>query len=179
MEKPKTKVLIVFYSTYGHVYTLAKEIAEGVKAAGAEVDIKRVAETLPKEVLEKMYALDAAKAWESVPIVKSEDLPNYDALILGFPTRFGLMAAQFKAFVDTLGQLWYGGSLVGKPVSFFTSTATQHGGVETTILSAMVPFLHLGCITVGVPPTFKGLGTVDEIVGITPYGTGTIAGGQG
>jgi len=178
MDKPATKpkVLVLFYSMYGHIYTLAKEVAEGAKAAGADVDIKRVAETLPKEVLEKMGAIEAAKQFEEIPIAVPTDLPQYDAIIVGAPTRFGNMPAQMKTFVDSLGQLWFTDKLVGKVVSFFTSTGSQHGGIETTIITSMIPWLHLGCMVVGLPYSYVGQKNLDEITGCSPYGAGTIAG---
>jgi len=179
METKKTKVLVLFYSTYGHVYALAKAIAEGVKSTGAEVTLKRVPETLSVEILDKMHALEAQKAFADVPIAKAEELADYDAIIIGTPTRFGLMAAQMKAFVDSLGQLWMTDALVGKVASFFTSTAGQHGGVEATLLTSMIPFFHLGCIMVGLPYSHKPLTEMNEIIGFTPYGAGTIAGGMG
>eukprot|EP01016_Furgasonia_blochmanni_P023296 TRINITY_DN2518_c0_g1_i21.p2 TRINITY_DN2518_c0_g1~~TRINITY_DN2518_c0_g1_i21.p2 ORF type:complete len:163 (-),score=38.50 TRINITY_DN2518_c0_g1_i21:46-534(-) len=147
------KVLVVFYSTYGHIYTLAKAEAEGAKAAGCLVDIKRVPETLPEEVLVKMGAKDAAEQWKDVPFVTADDLKNYDAILFGFPTRFGGMAAQMKTFIDSLGGLWRNDGLVGKLGGIFTSSSLQHGGNELTILSSFVPLYHLGFSLVGLPYT--------------------------
>jgi len=172
----KPKILVLFYSTYGHVYTLAKEIVEGAKSAGADVDLKRVQETLPKEVLEKLVGVEPAKQWEQIPIAVATDLAAYDAIIIGCPNRFGGMAAQMKTFVDSLGQLWFKDELVGKFVSFFTSSGSQHGGIETTIFSSMIPFLHLGCVIVGLPYSFTGQKNMDEIIGPSPYGSATVAG---
>src|SRR3989338_9156161 len=127
------KVLVLFYSTYGHIYQMAEAIAEGARQIeGAEVDVKRVPETLPVEVLEKMYAVEAQKAFAHVPIATVQELASYDAIILGSPTRFGTMAGQLKSFLDSTGSLWSTGALVGKTGSFFTSSATQHGGQEAT-----------------------------------------------
>lgn len=176
MEGRKTKVLVVFYSLYGHIYKMAEAVAEGARSAGAEVDIRRVAETLPKEVLEKMHAVEAGKAFESIPIVQATDLPNYDAIIFGSPTRYGGPAAQFKGFIDSLGQLWMTNALVGKVAGVFTSSGTQHGGQETTLMSIITNLFHLGFVVAGLPYSFAGQKTDKEISGGTPYGATTIAG---
>ncbi len=174
------KVLIVFYSTYGHVYKMAEAVAEGAKeATGAEVDIRRVPETLPPEVLEKMGAVDAQKAFSHIAECSVDDLARADAVIFGTPTRFGNMCGQMRQFLDATGQLWANGSLVGKVGSVFTSSATQHGGQESTILTFHVTLLHHGFVVVGLPYAFQGQMRIDEITGGSPYGASTIAGGDG
>ncbi len=174
------KVLVVFYSTYGHVYKMAEAVAEGAKTvAGAEVEIRRVPETLPREVLEKMGAIDAQKSFSRIPQCTVDDLTKADAVIFGTPTRFGNMCGQMRQFLDATGQLWADGSLVGKVGSVFTSTATQHGGQESTILTFHVTLLHHGFVVVGLPYAFQGQMRMDEITGGSPYGASTIAGGDG
>jgi NAD(P)H dehydrogenase (quinone) len=174
------KILIVFYSTYGHVYKMAQAVAEGVKTVkGAEVEIRRVPETLPHEVLEKMGAVEAQKAFSQIPECAVDDLTKADAIIFGTPTRFGNMCGQMRQFLDATGQLWANGSLVGKVGSVFTSTATQHGGQESTILTFHVTLLHHGFVVVGLPYSFQGQMRMDEITGGSPYGASTIAGGDG
>ena len=174
------KILIVFYSTYGHVYKMAQAIAEGVKTVeGAEVEIRRVPETLPQEVLEKMGAVGAQNAFSQIPECTVDELAEADAVIFGTPTRFGNMCGQMRQFLDATGQLWANGSLVGKVGSVFTSTATQHGGQESTILTFHVTLLHHGFVVVGLPYSFQGQMRIDEITGGSPYGASTIAGGDG
>jgi NAD(P)H dehydrogenase (quinone) len=174
------KILIVFYSTYGHVYKMAQAIAEGAKTVqDAEVEIRRVPETLPQEVLEKMGAVDAQKALAHIPVCTVDELAQADAVIFGTPTRFGNMCGQMRQFLDATGQLWADGSLVGKVGSVFTSTATQHGGQESTILTFHVTLLHHGFVVVGLPYTFQGQMRIDEMTGGSPYGAATIAGGDG
>jgi NAD(P)H dehydrogenase (quinone) len=174
------KILIVFYSTYGHVYKMAQAVAEGVKTVkGAEVEIRRVPETLSQEVLEKMGAVGAQKAFSQIPECTVDELTEADAVIFGTPTRFGNMCGQMRQFLDATGQLWANGSLVGKVGSVFTSTATQHGGQESTILTFHVTLLHHGFVVVGLPYTFQGQMRMDEITGGSPYGASTIAGGDG
>ena len=174
------KVLVVFYSTYGHVYKMAEAIAAGAgEVAGAEVEIRRVPETLPQEVLEKMGAVDAQKAFSQIPVCTVDELAQADAIIFGTPTRFGNMCGQMRQFLDATGQLWANGSLVGKVGSVFTSTATQHGGQESTILTFHVTLLHHGLIVVGLPYAFQGQMRIDEITGGSPYGASTIAGSDG
>jgi len=174
------KILIVFYSTYGHVYKMAQAIAEGAKTVkAAQVEIRRVPETLPQDVLEKMGAVDAQKAFSQIPECTVDDLPKADAVIFGTPTRFGNMCGQMRQFLDSTGQLWANGSLVGKVGSVFTSTATQHGGQESTILTFHVTLLHHGFVVVGLPYAFQGQMRMDEITGGSPYGASTIAGGDG
>jgi NAD(P)H dehydrogenase (quinone) len=174
------KVLIVYYSTYGHVHKMAEAIAEGVgEVDGAEAVLRRVPETLPAEVLEKMGAVDAQKSQAHVPICTVEELASADAVIFGTPTRFGNMCGQMRQFLDATGQLWSQGALVGKVGSVFTSTATQHGGQESTILSFHISLLHHGFVIVGLPYAFQGQMRNDEITGGSPYGASTIAGTSG
>ena len=174
------KILVVFYSTYGHIYQMAEAAAEGAKAvAGAEVEIRRVPETLPAEVLEKMGAVEAQKAFSHVPVCTVEELARADAVIFGTPTRFGNMCGQMRQFLDATGSLWAEGALVGKVGSVFAASATQHGGQESTILTFHVTLLHHGFVVVGLPYAFQGQMRVDEITGGSPYGASTIAGGDG
>ena len=174
------KVLIVFYSTYGHIYQMAEAIAEGVRQVnGAEVALRRVPETLPEDVIAKMGATDAQKAFAEVPVCTVEELAEADAVIFGTPTRFGNMCGQMRQFLDATGGLWANGSLVGKVGSVFTSSATQHGGQESTILTFHVTLLHHGFVVVGLPYAFQGQMRIDEITGGSPYGASTIAGGDG
>jgi NAD(P)H dehydrogenase (quinone) len=174
------KVLVLFYSTYGHVYRLAQAIAEGAReVAGADVVLKRVPETLPPEVIQAMGASEAQKAFAGVPVATVGDLADADAIIFGTPTRFGSMAGQMRQFLDATGGLWAQGKLVGKAGSVFTSSATQHGGQESTILSFHTTLLHHGMIIVGLPYAFPGQTRIDEMTGGSPYGASTIAGGKG
>jgi NAD(P)H dehydrogenase (quinone) len=180
MEDLNMKVLVVFYSTYGHIFKMAEAVAEGVKRVnGAEVALRRVPETLPDEVLAKMGAVDAQKAFSHVPVCTVDELPDADAIIFGTPTRFGNMCGQMRQFLDATGQLWANGSLVGKVGSVFASSATQHGGQESTILSFHITLLHQGFVVVGLPYAFQGQMRIDEITGGSPYGASTIAGGDG
>ncbi len=174
------KVLIVFYSTYGHIYQMAQAVAEGVaQVPGAEVLVRRVPETLSKDILQKMGAVEAQKAFAHVPVCRIEELGQADAVIFGTPTRFGNMAGQMRQFLDAAGQLWSSGATVGKVGSVFASSATQHGGQESTILSFHITLLHLGFVIVGLPYSFGGQSRIDEITGGSPYGASTIAGGSG
>ena len=174
------KILIVYYSTYGHVHKMAEAVAAGArKIEGAEAVMRRVPETLPKEVLEKMGAVDAQQKMAQVPICSVEELASADAVIFGTPTRFGNMCGQMRQFLDATGQLWAQGALVGKVGSVFTSSATQHGGQESTILSFHITLLHHGFVIVGLPYAFQGQMRIDEITGGSPYGASTIAGGSG
>jgi NAD(P)H dehydrogenase (quinone) len=174
------KIYIVYYSMYGHVHKMAEAIAEGVKQVdGAEPVLRRVPETLPDEVLGKMGALEAQKMMDSVPICTVEELKEADAIIFGTPTRFGNMIGQMRQFLDATGNLWAEGALVGKVGSVFTSSATQHGGQESTILTFHVTLLHHGMVIVGLPYAFQGQMRIDEISGGSPYGASTIAGGKG
>ncbi|WP_419661433.1 WrbA: NADH-quinone oxidoreductase, Flavoprotein [Desulfosarcina variabilis str. Montpellier] len=174
------KVLIVYYSTYGHVHQMAEAIAEGVRQVdGAQAVLRRVPETLPQDVLENMGAIEAQKASAHVPICTVDELADADAVIFGTPTRFGNMCGQMRQFLDATGQLWAQGALVGKVGSVFTSTGTQHGGQESTILSFHISLLHHGFVIVGLPYAFQGQMRNDEISGGTPYGASTIAGTSG
>lgn len=174
------KILIVYYSTYGHVHKMAEAVAEGArKIEGAEAVMRRVPETLPKEVLEKMGAVGAQQKMAQVPICSVEELASADAVIFGTPTRFGNMCGQMRQFLDATGGLWAQGALVGKVGSVFTSSATQHGGQESTILSFHITLLHHGFVIVGLPYAFQGQMRIDEITGGSPYGASTIAGGSG
>jgi len=174
------KVLIVYYSTYGHVYKMAEAVADGVKAVdGAEAVLRRVPETLSEDVLEKTGAVEAQLAQAHVPICTVAELASADAVIFGTPTRFGNMCGQMRQFLDATGQLWAEGALVGKVGSVFSSSATQHGGQESTILSFHISLLHHGFVIVGLPYSFQGQMRTDEITGGSPYGASTIAGGSG
>ncbi len=174
------RALIVFYSMYGHIYRMAQAVAEGVaQAPGAIAELRRVPETLPQEVLQRMGAVEAQKAWADVPVCTVEELPQADALIFGTPTRFGSACGQMRQFLDATGGLWAKGALVGKVGSVFVSSATQHGGQESTILGMHVNLLHQGMVVVGLPYAFAGQMTMDEITGCSPYGASTIAGGDG
>ena len=174
------KILVVYYSTYGHVHKMAEAVAEGAKeVSGAEIALRRVPETLPSEVLEKMGAVEAQKSLSNIPVCTVDELAEADAVIFGTPTRFGNMCGQMRQFLDATGQLWANGALVGKVGSVFTSSATQHGGQESTILTFHVTLLHHGFVVVGLPYAFQGQMTLDEISGGSPYGASTIAGGDG
>ncbi|MBU2554833.1 MAG: NAD(P)H:quinone oxidoreductase [Bacteroidetes bacterium] len=174
------KVIVVYYSMYGHVHTMAEAVAEGAKTVkGAVVEVKRVPETLPPNVLEKMGAVQAQKAFAHIPLCTVDELATADAIIFGTPTRFGNMCGQMRQFLDATGQLWMQGTLVGKVGSVFASTATQHGGQESTILSFHTTLLHHGMILVGLPNSFQGQMRIDEISGGSPYGASTISGGKG
>ena len=175
-----SKVLIVFYSMYGHIHQMAEAVAVGVREVpGCEPIIKRVPETLSEEVLSKMGALEVQKSMAHIPVAHVDDLTDADAIIFGTPTRFGNMCGQMRQFLDATGQLWAKGSLVGKVGSVFTSSATQHGGQESTILSFHTTLLHHGMVVVGLPYAFAGQMGVGEITGCSPYGASTIAGGKG
>jgi NAD(P)H dehydrogenase (quinone) len=174
------KVLVVYYSLYGHIHRMAEAIAEGAREVqGADVVLRRVPETLPEEVLAKMGAIEAQKALAHVPVCGVDELATADAIVFGTPTRFGNMCGQMRQFLDATGQLWAKGALVGKLGSVFTSSATQHGGQESTILSFHTTLLHHGMVIVGLPYTFQGQTRLDEVTGGSPYGATTIAGGKG
>jgi NAD(P)H dehydrogenase (quinone) len=174
------KIQIVFYSTYGHVFQLAEAVAAGAREiAGSEVEVYQVAETLSDEILGKMHALEAKKKFAHVPIADPHKLAEADAIILGTPTRYGSAAAQMRAFLDATGGLWSKGALIGKVGSAFTSTASQHGGQETTLLTLATFFYHQGMVIAGVPYSAPGLTNLDAISGGTPYGASTIAGPKG
>ena len=175
-----SKILIVYYSMYTHVHKMAEAIAEGVQEVpGCEVIIRRVPETLPPEVIAAMGAQDAQKAMAHIPIAQVDDLATADAIIFGTPTRFGNMCGQMRQFLDATGQLWMKGALVGKVGSVFTSSGTQHGGQESTILSFHTTLLHHGMVIVGLPYAFAGQMDNSEITGGSPYGASTIAGTKG
>ena len=170
-----SKILVLYYSSFGHIEKMAGAVAEGAREAGAEVTIKRVPELVSEDVAKKSgFKLDQA-----APVATVDELANYDAIILGVPTRFGNMPAQMKNFLDQTGGLWAKGKLVGKVGSVFTSTATQHGGQESTILSTHTVLLHHGMVIVGLPYAFQGQTKIDEVTGGSPYGASTIAGGDG
>jgi NAD(P)H dehydrogenase (quinone) len=175
-----TKVQVIFYSTYGHIYRMAEAVAEGVREVkDAEAAIYQVPELMPAEALEKSGAAAARKAFAHIPVAKPEQLAEADAIILGVPTRFGNMAAQMRNFLDQTGGLWAKGALIGKVGSVFTSTATQHGGQESTILSTHTTLLHHGLVIVGLPYSETRQTTMAEISGGSPYGASTITGGDG
>ncbi len=169
------KVLVLYYSSYGHIETMAQAVAEGARGAGATVDIKRVPELVPDEVAKASHF----KMNQAAPVATVAELADYDAIIFGVPTRFGNMAAQMKNFLDQTGGLWAKGALVGKVGSVFASTATQHGGQESTILSTHTVLLHHGMVIVGLPYAWAGQTTLAEISGGSPYGATTISGGDG
>lgn len=173
-------ILVVYYSMYGHVHRMAEAVAEGVREVkGAEAFLRRVPETLSDQVLQAMGAVESQKSMAHIPVCSPEELAEYDAVIFGTPTRFGNMCGQMRQFLDATGQLWLQGSLVGKVGSVFTSTASQHGGQETTILSFHLTLFHQGMIVVGLPYAFEGQTRMDEITGCSPYGASTVAGGRG
>ncbi len=174
------KILIVYYSMYGHIHRMAQAVAEGVKEVpGAEPVLRRVPETLPEDILEKMGALAVQKSLAHIPVCQVDELVTADAILFGTPTRFGNMCGQMRQFLDGTGQLWADGSLVGKLGSVFTSSNTQHGGQESTILSFFNTLLHQGMILVGLPYAFQGQMRIDEVTGGSPYGASTIAGPDG
>lgn len=171
-----TKVLVLYYSSYGHIEAMAEAVAEGARSvAETTVDIKRVPELVPDEVAAAAHI----KVNQAAPIATPDELANYDAIIFGTPTRFGNMAAQMRNFLDQTGGLWFANALVGKVGSVFCSTASQHGGQETTITSFHTTLLHHGMVIVGLPYTFKGNSEMGEISGGTPYGATTLAGNDG
>lgn len=173
-------VLVVYYSMYGHVQQMAEAVAEGAGSVeGAKVALKRVPETMPRNILEKMGAVEAQDKQGGVPICTVEELAEADAIIFGTPTRFGNMCGQMRQFLDASGQLWAKNALVGKVGSVFTSSNTQHGGQESTVLTFHVTLLHQGMIIAGLPYSFEGQMISDEITGCSPYGASTIAGGDG
>lgn len=170
-----SKVLVLYYSTYGHLETMAQAVAEGARSTGAQVDLKRVAETVPLAIAQSgHFKLDQA-----APVSTVAELENYDAIVVGAPTRFGRMPAQMASFLDQAGGLWARGALHGKVGGAFTSTATQHGGQEVTLFSIITNLMHFGMVIVGLPYSHQGQMSLDEIVGGTPYGATTIAGGKG
>ena len=169
------KILVLYYSAYGHIEAMAKAVAEGAAAAGAQVDVKRVPETVPEEVARAShYKLD-----QPAPVATVGELEGYDAIVVGTGTRYGRMSSQMAAFLDQTGSLWQRDALEGKIGAAFTSTATQHGGQKTTLLSIITNLLHFGMVVVGLPYSFKGMTTISEVVGGAPYGATTIANGDG
>ena len=171
-----TKVLVLYYSSYGHTEQMADAVAQGARDGGAEVDIRRVAETAPKEIVESAHF----KTDTAHPVIEGPDkLADYDAIIVGTPTRYGRMPSQMAAFWDTTGGLWMRGALVGKVGAAFTSTASQHGGQETTLMSVLTNLFHMGMTIVGLDYGYQAQMTLDAVHGGTPYGASTIAGGQG
>ncbi len=174
------KVLVVYYSLYGHVYALARAAAEGAGSVeGVEAVLRQVPETLPEEVIEKMGAAETRKLQAEVPVCSVAELGEADAVIFGTPTRFGNMCGQMRQFLDATGKLWAGGALVGKPGSVITSSGTQHGGQESTIISFHFTLLHHGMVIVGLPYSFAGQSEISEVIGCSPYGASTIAGPEG
>ena len=170
------KILVLYYSMYGHVETMAQAVADGARSVpGTQVTIKRVPELMPEEVARKA----GAKLGQAAPVATVDELPSYDAIIFGTPTRFGNMCAQMRNFLDQTGRLWMSGGLIGKVGSVFTSTATQHGGQETTITSVHTTLLHHGMIVIGVPYSCQELLNMGEVTGGSPYGAGTLAGADG
>lgn len=170
-----SKVLVLYYSSYGHIEKLAQAMAEGARSAGAQVDIKRVPETVPTEIAKAAHF----KLDQAAPVATVGELENYDAIIVGTGTRFGRMSSQMAAFLDQAGGLWMRGALHGKVGGAFSSSATQHGGQETTLFSIITNLLHFGMTIVGLPYSHQGQMSVDEIVGGAPYGATTVAGGDG
>lgn len=169
------KVLVLYYSSYGHIESMAQAVAQGAREAGANVDIKRVPELVPAQVAKDSHF----KIDQAAPVAKIEELANYDAIIVGTGTRFGRMGSQMANFLDQAGGLWARGALNGKVGGAFSSTATQHGGQETTLFSILTNLMHFGMITIGLPYSFQGQTRLDEVTGGSPYGATTIAGGDG
>ena len=170
-----TKVLVLYYSSYGHIETMANAVAEGARETGAQVTVKRVPELVPEVIARK----SGIKLDQAAPVATVDELADYDAILFGTPTRFGNMAAQMRNFLDQTGGLWAQGALVGKVGSVFTSSATQHGGQESTILTFLPTLMHHGMVVVGLPYAFQGQTGIDEIKGGSPYGASTITGGDG
>ncbi len=170
-----TTILVLYYSSYGHIEAMANAVAEGAREAGAEAVVKRVPELVPAEVARNAHF----KLDQPAPIATVQELPEYDAIIVGVPTRYGRMASQMANFWDQAGSIWASGALTGKVGSVFTSTASQHGGQETTLFAGITNLMHFGMVIVGLPYTFQGQLTIDEITGGAPYGATTIAGGKG
>ncbi len=170
-----SKVLVLYYSSYGHIEAMAQAVAEGARAGGAEAVVKRVAETVPEEVARQShYKLDQA-----APLATVDELTEYDAIVVGMPTRYGRMPSQMAAFWDQTGGLWLKGALTGKVGAVFCSTASQHGGQETTLFSGITNLMHHGMVIVGLPYAFQGQLGVDEVKGGSPYGATTVADGDG
>jgi NAD(P)H dehydrogenase (quinone) len=169
------KVLVLYYSSYGHIETMAYAEAEGARSTGATVDVKRVPETVPESIAKAAHF----KLDQPAPVASPAELANYDAIIVGAPTRFGRMPSPMGSFFEQAGALWMSGALNGKPGGAFTSSAAQHGGNETTLFSIIANLMHFGMVIVGLPYSHAGQMTLEEIVGGAPYGATTIAGGQG
>ncbi|MET0504638.1 MAG: NAD(P)H:quinone oxidoreductase, partial [Luteibacter sp.] len=169
------KILVLYYSSYGHIETMAQAVAEGARATGAQVDVKRVPETVPLEIAQGAHF----KLDQAAPVATIAELADYDAIVVGTGTRFGRMSSQMAAFLDQAGGLWARGALNGKVGGAFTSTATQHGGQETTLFSIITNLFHLGLIPVGLPYSFQGQLKLDEVTGGSPYGATTLAAGDG
>jgi len=174
-ENPMPKVLVLYYSTYGHIEAMAHAVAEGARETGAVVDVKRVPETVPQETARNAHF----KLDQGAPVATVAELPSYDAIVIGTPTRFGRMSSQMAAFLDQAGGLWAKGALLGKVGGAFTSSATQHGGQETTLFSIITNLLHFGLVVVGMDYGYGAQMTLAEITGGSPYGATTIAGGDG
>ncbi len=170
-------MLILYYSMYGHTFSLCDSAAEGARQVpGTVVTMRRVPETLPQELLEKLGAVEAARSFRQDPVADVTELADYDGVIFGSPTRFGNMCGQMRSFLDGSGSLWASNALVGKVASVMTSSGTQHGGQESTILTFIPTLLHLGYVYVGLPYSFTGQNRTDEISGCSPYGASTVAG---
>ncbi len=177
----ETKILVLYYSLHGHLHTLANAIEQGINSVdGVKAVLKRVPETLPDNVIEIMGAEEFQKQFKAeIPEAAVDELKDYDAILFGTPTRFGNMCGQMRQFLDATGQLWFNGELIGKPAGVFTSTATQHGGQETTILTFLTNLMHHGMVVTGLPYSFQAQMGIDEVNGLSPYGASTITGGQG
>jgi NAD(P)H dehydrogenase (quinone) len=169
------KVLVLYYSSYGHIETMAEAVAEGARSAGATVDIKRVPETAPEEVAKAAFF----KLDQKAPVAKIDDLADYDAIVIGTGTRFGRISSQMASFLDQAGGLWMRGALNGKVGAAFTASASQHGGQETTLFSMITNLLHFGMVVVGLPYSFRGQLVLDEVAGGSPYGATTITASDG
>jgi len=179
LSKANPKILVIFYSMYGHTFRMAKAVCEGVSEVGGEPILKQVAELVPEQFWNEDVR-KAKKLMKDIPIADPrKDLQGIDGIIIGTPTRYGNMTAQMRNFWDQTGGDWMQGTLIGKPAAVFTSSGTQHGGQETTIISTMLTLLHHGCVLVGLPYSFKEQTTIDEITGGSPYGASTIAGPMG
>ena len=170
-----SKILVLYYSSYGHLETMAEAVAEGARSTGSAVTVKRVPETVPDLIARGAHF----KLEQAAPVATVEELADYDAIVVGAPTRFGRMPSQMAAFLDQAGGLWARGALNGKVGAAFTSTATQHGGQEATLFSIITNLLHFGMVIVGLPYSHQGQMVIEEVVGGNPYGATTIAGGQG
>ncbi len=173
------KTAIFFYSTYGHMYKMAQAAAEGAARAGAEVRLLRIPEVIPEETLKQMGAYEAQQAFADLPLATVDDLRWPDAAVFGVPTRYGNMPGQFRNFFDRAGKIWTDGATIGKVATVMSSSGTQHGGQETTILTTQITLMHLGYVIVGLPYSYQGHSKIDAVSGVTPYGASTIAGTDG